>query len=502
MAVMLSPLALAMTAHAQAPLPKISLKTPGREGVALKPVVRVLVEAQDCSASPTVTVVAKWRRRSGRATLEIDGRKRLIDIAPRPFSVRTDRFTFGRVSARRRAARVRVRLVTDWLTPSEAGKPCEVRLPQLIGQGASASAAARGMVRLRTPASLESATRAPQRTTAADRVWTCGGGQTNAFDCGVRASLVVPLVTSQGTDGEKKSTDKPKVGNGGKKEGGNGDDPPEGAIPLLALVAGLTAGGIAIGATKRSKDGSTVTDTWNERARKEFDAPNEPISARAADLTKFGAPVATVVVTVAASLGGVASDADANFKVIAVAVVVATAVGGLFYVFAADFRSRAAATVARFEALAKLTSAEVSATDEAQKAADAKVSEAEAKSKALIEQADKAKDSAEKEKDKASKEREAAAAKAATADQKVAEANERAEKAESKAARAEAEIAELEAELQRRRQGKPAPPVEPSDQPDREPDDTPPLSELVRDFEELADKLAAIARSFRRTEPQ
>jgi hypothetical protein len=69
---------------------------------------------------------------------------------------------------------------------------------------------------------------------------------------------------------------------------------------------------------------------------------------------------------------------------------VATAVGGLFYVFAADFRSRAAATVARFDALADLTRAEAKATDEAQKDADAKVSTAEAKSKALIEEADKA----------------------------------------------------------------------------------------------------------------
>ena len=324
-----------------------------------------------------------------------------------------------------------VRLITDWLTTSRVGEPCEVRLPRLIGQGASAGAAASGIVRLRTPASVADTSPTPQRTTATDRVWTCGGGKTGAFDCGVRASLSVlaPKVTATPTPVKTPDDDDDDDGDDGDGDDGDDGNPPEGAIPLLALVAALAAGGIALGASKRSKDGSDVPDTWDDLARKEFEKPEEAISARASDLTKIGAPIAAFITTVAASLGGWASDADPNFSVIAVGVVVATAVGGLFYVFASDFRSRAAGTVARFEAVAKLADAEAKATTAAQADADVKVAKAEADSKARIEAADKAKEAAEKDQDKATKARESAAAKEATLDQKIEEAAAKAEKA-------------------------------------------------------------------------
>jgi hypothetical protein len=35
-----------------------------------------------------------------------------------------------------------------------------------------------------------------------------------------------------------------------------------------------------------------VPDTWDELARSEYGKPDEPISARASDLTKIGAPIA------------------------------------------------------------------------------------------------------------------------------------------------------------------------------------------------------------------
>lgn len=505
---------------AEAPLPNVQLKTPGKEGVARKPTVHVLVEAQDCSAPPTVTVAATWRRRSGRATLEIDGRKRLVHATPRPFAVRTDRLTFQRVRARGRLARVRVRLMTDWLNPSRVGEACEMRLPRLIGQGASASAAARGVVRLRTTASVASTSRTPRRTTATDRVWTCGGASTAAFDCGVRASLSVPAPTATATPAKPPARD------------GDDGDPPEGAIPLLALLAALAAGGVAIGASKRSKDGPDVTETWNDRARKEFDKPDETISARASDLTKIGAPVAAFIAAIAASIGGWVSDANPDVSIIAVAVVVATAVGGLFYVFAADFKSRAAGTVARFNTLAALAGAEAKATAAAEAEADAKVREAQAQSKAHIEGADKAKAAAEKDQAEATKARESAAAKEATLDQKLEEAwakaekaaaenaelkkaleacraeradrnaDQRAKDAEATAARANARIAELEEALQRCRQtgSRPLPEAVLTPELEPEPAQVPPISEVVHDFEELADKLAAIARSFKRSE--
>jgi hypothetical protein len=154
-----------------------------------------------------------------------------------------------------------------------------------------------------------------------------------------------------------------------------------------------------------------VSDSWDDRAAEEFDKPDEPISARASDLTKFGAPVAAFIVTVAAAAGGVASDAPPAESVIAVAIVVATAVAGLFYVFAADFRSRAAATVARFQMLGKLAAAEAQATKDAQADADRRVGEAKAEATAHIEDADKAKAEAQKEEAAATEARESAAAK-------------------------------------------------------------------------------------------
>jgi hypothetical protein len=316
----------------------------------------------------------------------------------------------------------------------------------------------------------------------------------------------------------------------GDGDGDGGDGDPEDVVPLLGLMAALAAGGIAIGASKRPKDGPDVADTWDDRARKEFDRPDEPISARASDLTKIGAPVAAFIVAIAASIGGWVSDADPDVSLIAVAVVVATAVGGLFYVFAADFRSRAAGTVARFEALATLVSAEAKATDAALAEADTQVREAEAQSKARIEAADKAIAAGEKEQADAIKARESAVAKEATIDQKIAEATAKTEKAvaekaelkkaldacqaergdqnvdqrvkdaEARAARADVKILALEDALRRCREGyspslpEPVPPSGTG----TEPASVPPISDVVRDFEELAEKLAAIVRSLKR----
>jgi colicin import membrane protein len=198
-----------------------------------------------------------------------------------------------------------------------------------------------------------------------------------------------------------------------------------------------------------------VADTWDDRARKEFDKPDEPISARASDLTKIGAPVAAFLTAILAAVGGWVSDAPKAETVIAVAVVSAAAVGGLFYVFAADFKSRAAATVARFESVTRLATAQAQATDAGQAEADTKVKAAEAASQAHIEEADKAKAAAEKERAEAAKAREDAIGAQAEADQRV-------KQAESKLADAETEIAALKEALRKRQEGKP-PAVVPPD---------------------------------------
>jgi hypothetical protein len=185
-----------------------------------------------------------------------------------------------------------------------------------------------------------------------------------------------------------------------------------------------------------------MPDSWDELARQEYAAPDQPISARASDLTKIGAPVAAFIVAILASVGGWVSDAPKAESIIAVAIVVAVAVGGLFYVFAADFRSRAAVAVARFNNLTTLAEREVQAKEKAQADADAEVEKAEAVSAVKVADADAAIAQADKATADALRARE-------SADADVAEAERRAKEAEAKAARAVAARVETDDELRR-----------------------------------------------------
>jgi hypothetical protein len=149
-------------------------------------------------------------------------------------------------------------------------------------------------------------------------------------------------------------------------------------------------GGAAAPRLNATRKGAEVPETWDELARKEYAATDEPISARASDLTKLGAPVAAFVTAVLAAVGGWAADAPAGDTVIGVAIVTAVTVGGLLYVFAADFRSRAAVSVARFNNLYRHAKGEAKANEKVQAEARAAVERAEAVSATKSEDAEKA----------------------------------------------------------------------------------------------------------------
>jgi hypothetical protein len=418
--------------------------------------VRVLVELRDCSARPTVTVVAAWRGHSGEARLEVSGIERVLTLSPRPAARRTDLFTFRQVHVVRGVARVRARLVTDWRHAQNGRRRCEIRLPELVGLGQSASAAQTGIVRLRTAVDVDPPRPTPQRVTATDHIWACGGGRRNSFNCGLRvtvgdADTVATSPKPPPTDPKMpahKHANRPWHKH---SKASRPDDPerPKWAGALLAVAVALGAG-VAAAGTRTKRKGLNMPDSWDELARQEYAVPDEPISARASDLTKIGAPVAAFIVAILASVGGWVSDGPAAERVIAVAIVVAVAVGGLFYVFAADFRARASVTVARFSNLAKLAEREVQAKAKAQADADAQVEKAEAVSAVRIADADAAIKKADNATAEALRARESAGT-------EVAEAKRRAKEAEAEAVRCAAERAEI-AEALRRCKEAPKPP--------------------------------------------
>jgi hypothetical protein len=379
-----SPAAPASAQDTQDELPSVLLEAPAQ---ARRPAVRVLVQIRDCSTRPTVTVVGSWRRARGRAVLQVSGIDRVLRRSPRRATRRTDRITFPRVRPRRRVARVRAGLITNWRAAKQGASRCEVRLPTLIGSGALASAARTGIVRLRTPLEVAS-TIPPQRGTATDHIWACGGARRGDFKCGLTATIgsavanPVPTdVSEEPEDSEDSESDPPKAGEG---NGGDEPGPPDWLAALIAAGSALVLGGAGLARTPGSPEPTDTPETWDELARKEYGKPDEPISARASDLSKIGAPVAAFATAILAVSGGWVVDASADIRMIAAAVVVAVAVGGLFYVFANDFRSRAAVSVARFNDLCTHSQAEAKATEkvkaEAGEAkAQAKKAEAEAK---------------------------------------------------------------------------------------------------------------------------
>jgi hypothetical protein len=279
-----------------------------------------------------VAITARWRRAAGRAVLAVSGIERVLRRSPRPATRRTDRIIYHRV---RRGQSIRATLITTWRDATRGATNCKIHLPRLTGTGVGASAAARGRVRLRTTLPVSAPDAPPQRGTGLDHIWSCGGARRGDFDCGLTVTL-----------GSAKAGG-PEDGPEGGPNGGDGDDdPPEWLAALLAAIgaAGLGAAGSA--RRRRPTEGGDMKETWDELARKEFAKPEEPISARASDLSKIGAPVAASATVILAVAGGFATDADPEFTVIGAALLVSVAAWGLFFVFATDFRTRAAVSVA------------------------------------------------------------------------------------------------------------------------------------------------------------
>jgi len=136
-----------------------------------------------------------------------------------------------------------------------------------------------------------------------------------------------------------------------------------------------------------------VADSWDKTARDEFAKKQEPITANAANVAKFGAPAAAFVTAVLAAVGGKEIfDVERGETVIAVAIVTAIAVGGAFYVAAHDYRTRGALWVARVETLGRILEYEKTANEETlnaaatkEEAATRKAAEADAKLETLHE---------------------------------------------------------------------------------------------------------------------
>jgi hypothetical protein len=331
------------------------------------PAVRVLVELRDCSARPTVTIVARWRRAPGRAVLRVSGIERVLRRSPRPATRRTDRIVYHRVP---RGTAIRATLITTWREATPGQTSCELHLPVLIGTGDEASAAARGQVRLRTPLPVTAVEEPPQRGTRLDHIWTCGGARRGDFDCGQTVTVGSQEAASVGEPDKKECKDEDEDDGdddeNSDENGDNCDDEDEDDMDtleaaVLALLGLLGAGGIAAAAVNRPKEEGEVPPTWDQIARNEYAKPEEPVGARAGFITKVGAPTAALLTSLAAALGGLTVDAPAGHKIIAVAIVVAVSIGGVLYVFATDFRARAAVAVARFESLAKHVATEATA---------------------------------------------------------------------------------------------------------------------------------------------
>jgi hypothetical protein len=110
---------------------------------------------------------------------------------------------------------------------------------------------------------------------------------------------------------------------------------------------------------------------WGEIAHTAFDdANNQPITADATYVAKFGAPAVAIVTALLTALLGASWNLDPQTPAVlfAGAIIVAAVVLGVYVAFASDIHTRGAVTVARFQAVEIL--AEHEAARQAAAAAD------------------------------------------------------------------------------------------------------------------------------------
>jgi hypothetical protein len=103
-----------------------------------------------------------------------------------------------------------------------------------------------------------------------------------------------------------------------------------------------------------------MADTWDETAHKALDNANEPIQANVTNIAKYGAPSVAVVTAIITGILGASWKLDPSRPAVlfGTAIIVAAVVLGIYYAFASDVRTRGAVTIARFEAITKLATAQ------------------------------------------------------------------------------------------------------------------------------------------------
>ncbi len=302
---------------------------------AQKPVVRVTTRVLDCSAAPTISIVAEWteRRRYLPTRLRIGRLTGVIATRPAAERLGDDVLRFARVTRKHGRARLEATVVADWRArPHAAG--CRLTLPALVAPAAADSQAIRGVNRLASAIAVTRPSRRPERTTGRERVWTCGDG--GPEDCRVDITLG-SIAASTGPSRTHRND-------------------LAGVLALLVL-AGLLAG-LVTAAARHPRPRGGVMKTWEELANEALSDAREPITANATDLTKFGVPATAIATVLLTGLLGIALDLDASRGdvVVAASIVLAAIMLGVYHAIASDIRTRGAVTIARIERLGDLAS--------------------------------------------------------------------------------------------------------------------------------------------------
>jgi hypothetical protein len=165
-------------------------------------VLRATTRVRDCSAQPTISIVAQWMgtRRSSNISIHISGLSGVIST--RPAAVREGRsvLRFPGATHGAKGARVEATVTANWRAASD-GTSCKLALPAFLGSGAPRSKAARGVSRLASGISMASATRPPVRTTLREHVWTCSIDDTEG--CRVEVTLRDPERAAERSDNDE-----------------------------------------------------------------------------------------------------------------------------------------------------------------------------------------------------------------------------------------------------------------------------------------------------------
>ena len=276
-------------ACAQSAPPPVLISLESLPSDAQKAVVRVTTRVLDCSAAPTISIVAEWteRRRYVPTRLRIGRLTGIIATRPAAERLGDDVLRFARVMRKHGRARLEATVVADWRARRHAAG-CRLTLPALVAPAAADSQAIRGVNRLASAITVTRPSRRPERTTGRERVWTCGAD--GAGDCRVGVTLGA-IAASTG----------PSRTNGNDLAG----------VLALLVLAGLLAG-LVTAAARHPRPRGGVMKTWEELANEALSDAREPITANATDLTKLGVPATAIATVLLTGLLGIALNLDAE----------------------------------------------------------------------------------------------------------------------------------------------------------------------------------------------